>query len=350
MRAKIRVGVLSAGAWSVAVHIPELKKHADVELVVITNQNLETANKIKEMFGFDSALDSWKKALELNLDAVIVSSPPIAHEEMVIAALNSGAHVLCEKPFAIDGNSASRMIAASTKNDRSLLVGYGWPYTDIFNRARELISEGLIGKVEFATLGITCGIREILQGQSSDHSTSTGFLSEKDTYRDPKIAGGGAIGTTMSHSLGLLIHILGDSFEWITSSSYPEGEALDYHESVSGQMKNGAAVNMYCVSTFGSAPHVTWRFEAFGDKGDLRVDPTNRQITFHGGVGDSWVQDFREDETTYKSFMPTALLLERARGNEIPDGCDSSIGQLVVNATDGIYESWRTGSRSKVAT
>ena len=349
MSPKIRVGVLSAGAWSVAVHIPELKKHPDVELVVVTNQSIEMANKIKEMFGFEGALDSWEKALEYELDAVIVSSPPIAHEAMVIAALDAGAHVLCEKPFALNGDSASRMILASKKSNRALLIGYGWPYTDIFSRVRDLIREGLIGKVEFANLGITCGIREILQGQSSDHSTSTGFLSEKQTYLDPKIAGGGAIGTTMSHSLGLLIHILGDSFDWVASSSFPAGEALDYHESVSGQMKNGAAVNMYCVSTFGSAPHVTWKFEAFGDKGDLRVDPTNRQITFHGAIGDSWVQDFDEEGVTYKSYMPTALLLERARGNEIPDGCDSSIGQLVVNATDGIYESWRTGSRSKVA-
>ena len=103
------------------------------------------------------------------------------------------------------------------------------------------------------------------------------------------------------------------------------------------------------MSTFGSAPHVTWRFEAFGAKGDLRVDPTRRQITFHGAIGDTWVQDFEEDDVAYKSYMPTALLLERVRGNEIPAGCDSSIGQLVVNATDGIYESWRTGSRSKVA-
>jgi predicted dehydrogenase len=50
MSAKIRVGVLSAGAWSVAVHIPELKRHPDVELVVITNQSLETAKKIQGMF------------------------------------------------------------------------------------------------------------------------------------------------------------------------------------------------------------------------------------------------------------------------------------------------------------
>lgn len=348
MSSKIRVGVLSAGAWSVAVHIPELKKHADVELVVVTNQSLENANRIQGMFGFENGLDSWEKALDLKLDAIIVSSPPIAHEAMVIAALNSGAHVLCEKPFAIDGKSAARMLAAANENERTLLVGYGWPYTNIFARAQELIQDDLIGKVEFATLGITCGIREILQGEASDHSTSTGFMSEKNTYADPKIAGGGAIGTTMSHSLGLLIHMLGDSFDWVSSSSYPAGAALDYHESVSGQMKNGASVNMYCVSTFGSAPHVTWRFEAFGAKGDLRVDPTRREITFHGAIGDSWVQQFGEEDVAYKSYMPTALLLERARGHEIPEGCDSSIGQMVVNATDGIYESWRTGARSKV--
>ncbi|CAB4336697.1 MAG: hypothetical protein F2851_03160 [Actinobacteria bacterium] len=349
MSEKLRVGVLSAGAWSVAVHIPELKKHTDVELVVVTNQNLETATKIQEMFGFEKALNSWEEALKLNLDAIIVSSPPIAHEAMVIAALNSGAHVLCEKPFAIDGKSAAKMLAAAKQNDRTLLVGYGWPYTNIFTRVRDLIQDGLIGKVEFATLGITCGIREILEGAPSDHSTSTGFMSERNTYIDPKIAAGGAIGTTMSHSLGLLIHILGDSFDWVASSSFPAGAALDYHESVSAQMKNGASVNMYCVSTFGSAPHVTWRFEAFGPKGDLRVDPTRRQITFHGAIGDSWVEEFEEKDVAYKSYMPTALLLERARGNEIPEGCDSSLGQLVVNATDGIYESWRTGSRSKVA-
>ncbi len=349
MSSKIRVGVLSAGAWSVAVHIPELKKHADVELVVVTNQNIELATKIQEMFGFENGLDSWEKALDLKLDAIIVSSPPIAHEAMVIAALNSGAHVLCEKPFAIDGKSAAKMLAAAKDNGRTLLVGYGWPYTDIFTQVRHLIREDLIGKVEFVTLGISCGIREILEGQTSDHSTSTGFLSEKNTYVDAKTAGGGAIGTTMSHSLGLLIHILDDSFDWVASSSYPAGDALDYHESVSGQMKNGAVVNTYCVSTFGSAPHVTWRLEAYGAKGDLRVDPTNRQITFHGAIGDSWVQKFEEDGVAYKSYMPTALLLERARGNEIPAGCDSSIGQLVVNATDGIRESWRTGSRSKVS-
>lgn len=348
MKPKIRVGVLSAGAWSVAVHIPELKKHSDVELVVVTNQNIEMAVKIQGMFGFEKAFDSWEKALELNLDAIIVSSPPIAHEAMVVAALNSGAHVLCEKPFALDGESAAKMLAAAKGNDRTLLVGLGWPFTDIFTRVHELIRDSVIGKVEFATLGITCGIREFLEGQTSHHWTPAGFSSEKDTYVDPKTSGGGAIGTTMSHSLGLLIHILGDSFDWVASSSYPASGALDYHESVSGQMKNGASVNMYCVTTFGSAPHVTWRFEAYGDKGDLRVDPSNRRIEFHGAIGDSWVQEFEEDGVAYKAYMPTALLIECARGNEIPEGCDSSIGQLVVNTTDGIYESWRTGARSKV--
>ena len=58
---KIRVGVLSAGAWSVAVHIPELKKHADVELVVVTNQNIEMATKIQEMFGFEMRLTRGRK-------------------------------------------------------------------------------------------------------------------------------------------------------------------------------------------------------------------------------------------------------------------------------------------------
>jgi len=344
----LRFGVLSAGAWSVSTHIPELIKHQDVELVAVTNQNLAAAENIRDRFGFQHAFDDWRAALNLELDAVIVSSPPIAHEEMVIAALDAGAHVLCEKPFALDGDSASRMVAAAKRNGKKLLVGYGWPFTDIFMRTRELLASGKIGEIEFVSLAITCGIRDLLEGKNEQPWNPDGIQSESRTYSDARVAGGGAIGTTLSHSLGLLIHLVDDSFEWVASSSFPDGEKLDYHESISGRMRNGAAVNMFCVSTFGSAPHVTWRFEAYGPKGDLRVDLTNQQIIYHGAVGDTWVENFGDEGVAYKSFMPTYWLVECARGNEVPSACDSSIGELVVKATDGIIESWRSGARSVI--
>jgi len=341
---KIRVGVLSAGAWSVSTHIPELIKHDDVELVAVTNLNLAVAKKIQSQFGFIKASDKWDEVLKNDLDAIIVSSPPIAHEEMVIAALRSGAHVLCEKPFALNANSAANMVSAAQASNRSILVGYGWAFTDIFLRAKELISSQVIGKVEFATLGITCGIRDLLEGRVEQPWQQKEMISEKQTYMNPAVAGGGAIGTTLSHSLGLLIHILEDSFEWIAGSTYPEGEKLDFHESVSGKLRGGAVVNMYCTSTFGSAPHVSWTFEAFGPRGDIRVDFPNRKITFHGGAGDSWVEEFSDAGVAYKSYMPTFLLLETARGKKIPSGCESWIAQRVVEATDGILRSIETRS------
>jgi predicted dehydrogenase len=345
---RLRVGVLSAGAWSVSTHIPELKRNPDVDLVVVTNQSLEAAEKIQSMFGFAQAFADWHQALELQLDAVIVSSPPIAHEEMVTAALNAGAHVLCEKPFALTGESATKMVETARKNDRRLLVGYGWPFTDIFVRTKELLTQGVIGDVEFATLAITCGIRDLLQGKNEQPWNPADIQSETSTYADPRIAGGGAIGTTLSHSLGLFVHLMDDSFDWVASSSFPEGDLLDYHESISGRMRNGASVNLYCVSTFGSAPHVTWRFEAYGPKGDLRVDLTTREIVFHGAVGDSWVEKFETAGVSYKPHMPTQYLLEAARGHVVSEACDSVIGEHVVKTTDSIIQSWKTGSRVKV--
>jgi hypothetical protein len=80
---KIRVGVLSAGAWSVATHIPELLKHEDVELVIVTNQDAARAKQIGEIFGFEHVSNSWESALEAGLDAVIVSSPPIGHDSIL---------------------------------------------------------------------------------------------------------------------------------------------------------------------------------------------------------------------------------------------------------------------------
>ncbi len=348
MAKKLRVGVLSAGAWSVATHIPELQRHDDVELVIVTNQDLERASKIKEIFGFSRSSNSWEEALKEELDVVIVSSPPIAHEKMVIAALESGAHVLCEKPFALTRKSAVTMTDTAKRVNRKLLVGYGWPFSDIFQRTHQLLAENIVGNVEFVSMAITSNIRELLLGHSTPDWSTQGILSEAKTYSDPRIAGGGALGTTLSHSLGLLIHLTGDSFEWIFGSSFPEKQALDFHESVSGRLKGGASVNMTCVSTFGSSPHASWHFEVYGPKGEIRTDTLSGTINYYGGDGDSWEENFDEKGRGYKPGMPTALILECARGKEIPPGCESSIGELVVSASESLHESFISGERRNV--
>src|SRR5215203_4897722 len=100
MSATIKAAVLSAGAWSQSSHLPALKGDKRVELVALSSPNAEMAAMLGRQFDTRHFAD-WRDALALRPDIVVVSSPPVAHEEQVIAALEAGAHVLVEKPFAL---------------------------------------------------------------------------------------------------------------------------------------------------------------------------------------------------------------------------------------------------------
>lgn len=59
-----------------------------------------------------------------SIDIVYIVLPNSMHKEYTIRALNSGKHVICEKPMAMDADECKAMIAAAKKNNRMLQVGY----------------------------------------------------------------------------------------------------------------------------------------------------------------------------------------------------------------------------------
>src|SRR5690606_41214622 len=97
-------------------------------------------------------------------EIVVVSSPPVAHEEQVVAALEAGAHVLVEKPFALESGAARRMHEAAVRADRALLIGFGWSAAPAFVTARRLVEEGEIGELEHLLNHLAVTTRALLRG------------------------------------------------------------------------------------------------------------------------------------------------------------------------------------------
>src|SRR6185437_642411 len=57
-----------------------------------------------------------------DVSVVVVGTPPVAHADSVLAALQAGKHVVCEKPFALRVEEVDRMVDAAQASGRVLTV------------------------------------------------------------------------------------------------------------------------------------------------------------------------------------------------------------------------------------
>ena len=56
----IRVGVIGAGSWAVASHLPNLVRHPDVELVAVARKGPDQLRRVQERFGFPIASEDYR--------------------------------------------------------------------------------------------------------------------------------------------------------------------------------------------------------------------------------------------------------------------------------------------------
>lgn len=91
--------------------------------------------------------DDWREMLgEVELDAVIVSTPPAVHSSIVEGALAAGKHVLCEKPLAPTPEACRRLVEAARRNGRTLAVGFNQRYFPAVAYVKRGIAAGKIGR------------------------------------------------------------------------------------------------------------------------------------------------------------------------------------------------------------
>lgn len=339
---RIRVGVIGAGSWSTAVHLPALAAEEDVDIVIISSRERDTAERIGSLFSIAQTTTDWRDVTDADLDAIVVSSPPNAHEEQVVAALRAGAHTLCEKPMALTSAGALAMLDASTAASRDLLVGFGWPFSELFSRAKQHLDANRIGAVEHVELRLHANVRELLTGAAELDWQRDGVRSEQATYRDPAVSGGGALTTTLSHGLGVLTWLTGQSLDQVFATAGRDAGPLDLHLAVAGELAGGASAAISCASTSSASPGVGWQVVLVGTAGELAVDFSERTLRIDGARSE--VIRLSAEEAANRPESPTKSLIQVARGGEVPAGASGRLGALVVATTEAIAESMRSRS------
>lgn len=154
----LRAGVVGTGAFG-RHHAAKYASGNGVNLAAIADPSAETRRAMEERFGIETYAD-WKDMLG-KVDLVSICSPAVTHAPIVRAFLNSGAHVLVEKPFATTLREADQLIDLAERKNVVLTVGHQERF--VFARS------GLMEMVE-APLEISCWRMGPWTGRGADVS------------------------------------------------------------------------------------------------------------------------------------------------------------------------------------
>ena len=143
---KVRVGVIGAGRWATIAHLPGWVRDPRCEVVAICDTDGALAETAKQTFGAEFVTTDYRELVERDdLDVVDVVTSSHVHFELSMAALESGKHVLCEKPVAYDFRDTLRAAALAVEKGLKTKLGFTFRYSPGVLYAKSLIDEGFIG-------------------------------------------------------------------------------------------------------------------------------------------------------------------------------------------------------------
>ena len=271
----VRVGVIGAGWWGTFAHSPAVKSHPGAELVAVQSRERALAEKIARDFGAKHACTTVEEILALpELEAVIIASTPNVHYAQARAALESGRHVLIEKPMTISADEARELVELAARNHLQLVISCPWHFTRHGMAARQLIQSGALGEIKMISVLMTNPIDKLLRGvnTSPTHGLANVYVEPcPGSYNDPAIAGGGQIYCQVSHAAAYLTFLTGLRPAEVFARFDRDGSQNDIYNALTITLENGALVSL---ASTGATPlgERTYEVRVFGGQAILQLE------------------------------------------------------------------------------
>lgn len=195
MTRRLRYAVVGVGAAVYAMHRPALLGET-AEVVGVTDLNEAVGRERAAELGCESYPDLGTMLRAAQPEVVAVLTPHPLHAPMAIACLRAGAHVLVEKPLAVQAGEADAMIRAAAEAGRILAVSFQQRLRPEVVRAAELVRSGALGRPQHLDLAASWPRTAAYYRLGSWRATWAG-------------EGGGVLMNQAPHDLDLVCHLLG---------------------------------------------------------------------------------------------------------------------------------------------
>ena len=343
----IRLGVIGAGSWAISSHLPNFARHHDVEFVAVARHGDEALQRVKDTFGFQFASEDYRDVVSHDLDVVLVASPSSLHCEHALAAMESGAHVLVEKPVATDPQQAWDLVAAAQRLGRHVAVAFGWNFMPMLREAKRLMTEVGIGRVEAVSIHMSSPTRELLSNTGAYPQADPDTVPEQPTWTDPALSGGGYAQAQLSHALGMSLWLLDQRVDGAFAVMASALDApVELHDAIVLRYDDGAVGTMFGASNHVGAGENKHQLliQAVGAEGQFRIDVEREDLWLYRHDGTDHRPDLAPGAGWYDCIGPVDTILELARGRDVFNWASIELGARTVEALDLAYRSSATGA------
>lgn len=142
-----RIGIIGCGKIAQVRHIPEYAENPYAELAGFYDLNTQRAAELAAQYGGKAYESAEAMLADPAIDAVSVCVANHAHAPITIAALKAGKHVLCEKPMATTLEECEEMVKTAHEAGKFLMIGHNQRLAKAHAVAKELIDQGMIGRI-----------------------------------------------------------------------------------------------------------------------------------------------------------------------------------------------------------
>lgn len=217
----VRVGIIGLGKMGIT-RARELERHPSAEIVAGFDPNPEP---FAAQFPHVAIKSSVEEVLAAGIDAVFVCTPNRFTPAAVIAALDAGKHVFCEKPPGRTLKDIESIVDAERRNPGlKLKFGFNHRYHGGIQEAKRIVDSGRLGKILW--------LRGIY-GKSGGPDFEAQWRSKKD------LVGAGILLDQGIHMLDLFRFFLGD-FEEVKSMVTTAHWNIDVEDNAFALLRDGS--------------------------------------------------------------------------------------------------------------
>jgi predicted dehydrogenase len=337
---KLKAAVIGLGMGR--NHIGGYQSHPDVEVVGAVDIDLARLEEVATMYKVKNRYADHRTMLaEQKPDIVSVATPNHLHREIALDALRAGAHVLCEKPMAMNATEAREMLDAAAKAKRRIMINFSYRFG--------AQSQALKAEVERGTFG------EFYYGRTTWHRR-LGFPKFGGWFGLKEQSGGGPLIDLGVHRLDMALWLMWyPAVDWVLARTYDhlgaarsraEGKPYTVEDLAAGfvTFRNGASLEVEAswAAHIGEAELMETRL--LGTKAGLVQRNVRGEYTFEAYA-------YTEREGTLYD-VSLAALPERAKSayfvfadsiaKNVPHPATGEEGHTVMQILDSMYESARS--------